>query len=186
MNKSTLGKANVSAASKACRPRDGAASNLPHEPEGRVRQVTCCAESRASKPLVALFSTQQKIPGFQKWWNIRNFSNLPHTFKIEVRKWVWKYCIYNQTLFLILRNALTEIFRKTWKRWSNTLLKTVGDNYGKEEAKLKAEKVGCLGSNLRPMSIPSIWPLPLTFIWVEQSDEHTSNAHKLQRIIYER
>ena len=79
-----------------------------------------------------------------------------------------------------------NISKDSWKRWSNTLLKTVGDNYGKEEAKLKAEKVGCLGSNLRPMSIPSIWPLPLTFIWVEQSDEHTSNAHKLQRIIYER
>ena len=86
-----------------------------------VQQVTCCAESRASKPLVALFSTQQKIPGFQKWWNIRNFSNLPHTFKIEVRKWVWKYCIYNQTLFLILRNALTEIFRKTHEKDEATL-----------------------------------------------------------------
>ena len=69
-----------------------------------------------------------------------------------------------------------NISKDSWKRWSNTLLKTVGDNYGKEEAKLKAEKVGCFGSNLRPMCIPSIWPSQFAFIWVEQSDEHTSNA----------
>ena len=71
------------AASKACRPSDGTASNLPHEPNGRVRQVTCCAGTRAGKLLVALLIWYIKDLQLSKNVDSRNFDNLPITIKMK-------------------------------------------------------------------------------------------------------
>ena len=120
-----------------------------------VQQVTCCAESRTSKPLVALLFVCIKVLQ------------------------VLKICFHDETVQQVVCSKFSKILNRfkpfsfftpflwnrfhTWWRKSNTLTNHLQKNIEKKKQSWELKNLRALRGNLRQTNIPFFWPISFTF-----------------------